>query len=485
MGAATFLIVSCQLFFILTGYALQAVLGRYLGPSDYGLFGIIYSILLIMETVFFSPISRGVTKYVAEDDTAALSAMRDGYKVMLGFCAALCAISFFGAPVIAGLLKDPQLTRHIKVFAILLPGAALFRVPLAVLNGQCAFGRQAVTLILFSLLRLCLVVCFVLLGFSLYGALWGLLLSYWLCFVIGRFLCGRLRGARRSLWKELTVFALQVVLVYLGSMLIINIDLFFVKILLQNPIATGLYAAAGTIARSPASFFMPISIVIFPMVANSLARDATQKARKQIYDALRLTLLFSLPLAAVISATSTNLTSLVFGKQFLGSGPVLSLLIIGATLLTIELIFCTVIIAGGNLYFPLLVKFVLLTITVVLNLTLIPRYQMQGAALAVTITGLIGCALSGTYIAMRMKVRIKVPTLIKIVLVSALLFAGLRAASPAGVHLLIAYAAAAIVMTFLFIALKEIGLSDLAPIKNMLFGRLRQAPAEGETPEEP
>jgi stage V sporulation protein B len=280
------------------------------------------------------------------------------------------------------------------------------------------------------------------------------------------------------------LFAFQVVLVYLGSMLIMNIDLFLVKILLQDATATGLYAAAATIARTPASFFMPVSIVIFPMVTNALAHDATPKARKQIHDALRLTLLFAVPLAAVISATSTNLTSLVFGKQFFGSGPVLSLLIFGSTLLTIEVILCTVIIAGGNTLIPLLFKLMLLVVNVVLNCTLIPRYQMQGAALATTLTGFIGCALSGTYVFVRMKVSLKVSTLAKIALVSAILFGGLRIVSPSGVNLLIGYAVAMVVMAGLFMAVGEIRPGDLAAIKNRFLGGFRKSAADARAAEE-
>ena len=83
LARGTIYLMSAQLIFLISSYAVHFGLGRYLGPELYGTFGIILSLLTICR-VFVEPGTvRAISKYTAERKELAVAIKNQAIKIQI------------------------------------------------------------------------------------------------------------------------------------------------------------------------------------------------------------------------------------------------------------------------------------------------------------------------------------------------------------------------------------------------------------------
>lgn len=453
---------------MLSGCFLHAILARWLGPEQYGIFGIISAFIIMIEAILLGPVARGVAKFIAQNEESSRSIINGGLKTQGIISFTIFMIFFLCAQPIADLLNDSNLGQYIKIFSLLIPVSAFYFIYESALNGKKFFGKQAITGIIFSIVKVMAVIFFVYLGYGVIGAIYGLILADFIRLVIGRHFCRQLTSKGDFDQKKLNKFALQMVILSSTSVLLWNIDLMAVKILLKENLQTGLYVSAQTLARFPIFIFGPISMTLFPFIAKSISEGDKELTGKYIDRTFKYLSLLVIPIVLLVSATSSNLISLVYSKTYLPAAPSLSILIFGMAFITINKVTQTVIIAGSKPYVAVFIELLLVAISIFLNSKLIPMLGISGAAWATTITNLIGCVLSAGYVLWHYKALIEPVSVFRIVLASLVIYVIALASPSNGIFLFINYLGSFLIFLFLLFIFREISLEDVQLVKSFI-----------------
>ena len=80
-----YLMVS-RIVWIASGFAIHVGLGRLLGPEQYGIFGVIISLISVTYLVLGNGIRQAVTKYIASDLRLAGVIKTTGLKIQTILC---------------------------------------------------------------------------------------------------------------------------------------------------------------------------------------------------------------------------------------------------------------------------------------------------------------------------------------------------------------------------------------------------------------
>ncbi|MEA4901453.1 oligosaccharide flippase family protein [Desulfitobacterium sp.] len=144
----------------------------------------------------------------------------------------------------------------------------------------------------------------------------------------------------------------------------------------------GVYAAGYTIANTMTLFFMPISIVLFPVISKLWGEGKKEKVAAQITAANRWYLILAVPGAFGLSYLAKPIVDLLSTKDFAGGADIIFVLTLANLLYGVYQI---------NLYGALLIeKNLKLTgffamagvLNLVLNFAMVPAFGLQGAAWA-------------------------------------------------------------------------------------------------------
>lgn len=471
MVKGTLYILCGQAAFMLSGFILHALLGRSLGPELYGIFGILTSFLFIIERFFLGSISKGIAKFIAEKEESSRSIINYAIKIQFFFSLIIFFIFYAGAQQIAMLIGDSNLTEYFPMLSFLIMTSGFYIIYIAALNGTRAFNKQAAIWIVSSFVRILFVALLILAGYSLKGAIWGLVFAGILSSLITRHYCKHLTGKGIFNKKKLVGYSFKVIAFTFAMLFIMNIDLISVKVILKDGLATGLYTATLNLARIPTLIAFPISAVLFPLIVKSVSDNDGELAVKYVNRTLRYLILFSVPLAFMISATSKELITLVYGDIYSAGNPGLSILIFGLTFITISIVMNTVILAACKLVTVILFNFFLVSIDVILNFILINKFGLVGASIATTITGLIGCIFSMGYVFSYFPFTIKWNSFVNVLLSSIVVYFIALKYSFSGILLFPNYLVLYGIYFVMLLLLREIDSQDIKILKDVPFIR--------------
>jgi len=476
LAKGTIYLMSAQLIFLISSYAIHFGLGRYLGPELYGAFGVIMVLLTTSRVLVESGTVRAVSKYTAERKELALAIKNQAMKIQI-ILALIIFVSLFAlAPLIANLLKDSTLVSYIRFVAFFIPMSSLYAVYFGLLNGIRAFGKQAAVSIIYHVVKVLLVFTLVYLGFKLYGAIGGYLIAGVVSLIMARHYWiskdrDDIKIADNFEMSKIIKFAAPIILFSLAFNLVIGLDLLFVKAILAERAQAGFYTSAAALSKIPYFIFLALGETLFPSIAKSTSSKGNEElTRKYINQSLRYTLIFLIPCSFIISATSQNLISLVYTEAYLAAVAPLSILIFGLTFLCLFIILTTIITASGKPRVSLFMVLVLLLVNVLLNMTLVSIYGLAGAAVATTITGVLGVLIAGVYVYNRFHALINLLSLFKIVTASSIIYLIARSFSVSGMSLVGWYVGLLLVYFALLFIFREIREEDIQVTRSILSG---------------
>ncbi len=268
-------------------------------------------------------------------------------------------------------------------------------------------------------------------------------------------------------WRSLLLLSIPLMTSSMLYTLLRSIDLLMVKALIKDNLSVGLYSAAGNVARIGPILFLSLSSAILPSISFALKNKDLSLLQKYIKESLRYTALILFPFAAMVSATSSELSSLLYSNEFYLAGIPLKVLIIGSVFTAFFSILTTVAIATGNHKFAVYISLCLVPISVISGFLLINNFGLVGAALSTTITMFIGTMISLYYLTNKFKVKLQLLSLSKITLSSILLYFLSIHTSATGLLLIINYVVLGIIYLLLLLVLGEIQEKDVGRFKRI------------------
>jgi len=318
-------------------YLFHVVMSRALGPADYGILGVLLSMLTILSLPVV-PVNMVMARYSAQfwvtDRAWAVSSfLRRSWGIAVGYGAIVTLALWLFSSQLAAWLNLPS-NGLIWLLGITIITIALAAVGRGTLQGIQSYGALGVNMILEAALKLVGGVFLVQKGLGAGGAMASIGLGAGAAWVAGLIPLRSVSGLKQ---KDYPFFPWQEIIQYLGTVFVAtlcftaltNIDVIVARRLLPADQA-GYYVAASTLSKIILYFPGAIALVVFPKSVQELAlgRDGQNVVRQGVI----VVTWFSAAAVVAFFLFPKQLVTMLFGKAFLAVAPMIGWLGLGMSM---------------------------------------------------------------------------------------------------------------------------------------------------------
>jgi O-antigen/teichoic acid export membrane protein len=299
------------------GYVYHLLMGRILGPSEYGELASLFSIFYIIGIVPLSS-SIAITKFIS-----VAKNKKELYEIYRGVMSFMFRLSLILSLILA--IISPIISKflHISnIFSVLSLSLILFFNLLVLVNQATSQGRLNFFGFVFPNIisasgKLIFGLILIYLGYSVFGAMVAIAFSALLAFIVSfRFVkdIKTVNGISKFEIKPFLKYALPVLLQSLAFTSFFTMDLILVKHFLSAHDA-GLYAALSTLGKIIYFAVSPISSAMFPIISK-------RKSLGQNYSNIFIISLFATILISIVIVIGYYLLpnlaiGILYGKDYL------------------------------------------------------------------------------------------------------------------------------------------------------------------------
>ena len=459
-----------QAIVLLFGYATHVLIGRLLGPAEYGIYGVVLSIQTIFGMILTLGVPSAVSKFVAQDPQHAKSILSHALRLQLVISIGLSLLLALASPLIAFALHDPHLTVYVLFVSIIIFFQAFYPIYVQFLGGMHRFNAQAFLTSIYAIAKLAGALA-LLYFFSLYGALAGFAIGGIIAAFLGWYWTRNIPKTEGHAIhvRSFLSFAGTYAIILVGLQVLMSQDLFMVKAMLKNDVLAGYYNAAVTLSRISYMLLQSLSFVLLPSVA-ALTRPGADhdKAIQFIKDALRYLIILIVPSIVLASATSKGLVILFFSSKYIQAAPILTILMLGLGCLSFYLLLANIVAGAGKAKVGLYITGAMIITSAVLGMFLIPMYGLIGAAWQTTIAGALGLAALGIYTFKVFKISFPVRSTVNVCVATVCAVLPTYYWKVAGVALLGQYVVLGLFFIIILWIVREITEKDIAYAKSII-----------------
>jgi stage V sporulation protein B len=461
----TIYITISSIVFIISGYLINVWLGRYLGPIDYGRYGVITALMSIINIIITSGLTQATSKFISEKPKDTDKILKSSLYLQFFITLGLTALSFFLSFPLSIIFNDKDMVFFIQLSALTFPLYAFYAVYIDYYNGRHNFRKQAIMSILYSLFKLILIILLAYF-YGLVGTFIGLIIAPLISLIYG-FEFPDLRVEFFS-FKKILSFSSLLIGYSICFILLQSMDIYFIKALVNNNYAPGFYTANQNIAKIPIFLFISLATVAYPSISKNISSNLIKESRQLIFMMMRFILIMLVPSVLLVSLTSRQLIELLFTKAYLPAAPSLSVLIFGSGFITIFTLLAHIINGAGKPKTSFVTAVVGILIIGVFCYLLVPKYELLGAALATSIGSFISMVIAAIFVYRRFE------TLVSLRTVSKIIIAALLSCSFVGfmefplIFLPFVYIILFLLYLFILILLKELTRKDLEQVKGLV-----------------
>lgn len=393
---ASFWLIIAELVFNLSGYIIHSVLGRSLGPADYGRYGLIITFSTAVVVLIGRGVPVAMSKYLSEvrkqDAGTILSVRRTSAIVQTILVGGVTLLYFLLAPVFAKLLNDPSLTELFRLSSLIIPAFALASFYVYYFNGLHFFNSQSLIKFYRGISKTIFIIALALF-FKLPGAIIGHVFAPFSVFMLAFWLdpYKKSKPSKKPYvsWKKLLQFAWPITVFMIFYEVMISIDLFLVKALLRDDAVTGFYNAALTVGRIPFYAFYFLTIILLPKISESTSSKDASQTNEVMRSSMKFLFILLIPSVTLLSLFAESITRFFYGAAYTPAAQPLSLLSFGLGFLTVFYVLAFVLNGAGKNKLPMMLSIIGALMNGVLGFFLIKEFGVMGAAFTVGITSLI------------------------------------------------------------------------------------------------
>jgi O-antigen/teichoic acid export membrane protein len=381
-------------------YAFGVALGWYLSPAEFGVAGVVQSLLLIAGI----PVANGFSWAVAQD--VAISGLTA--KTRRRFRAAWVANMALGV-VIAGfvwgsyqigwLALGPDYMGPMSLLSLAIVLLAARSVIIGVVQGNRRFGQVAANQVGEVVIRFGSGLAMLWVGAGVTAVTGAFALGAGATALHSVWITRRERLWRGSGWIErgLAASSAPYFLSMLGVSVMLNIDILGLKLLSsasEGNEMIGFYQAAVTLARIPAYVAQALVLVLFAYAAEAKGTDTVCGLTAFAFAkrAIRAWSGVLVPVGLGLLLWPRAALGLLFPAAYQAAALSLQIAAVGATLLALVTLLSGVLQAAGDRHHPVFVIGVASSCQVLCLVILVPQLGAIGAALSLLTGGIVGVA---------------------------------------------------------------------------------------------
>lgn len=471
-----------EIIFNLSGYIIHSVVGRILGPADYGRYGLVVTLTTMVIILIGNGIPTAMSKYISEifETNASLVKKIKGQAVILQtiLIGSITVLFFLSAPLISRILGDPSLTKLFRISTLIIPAFAMASFYFSYYTGLHKFNIQSILKTIRSLLKVGAIIALAYL-YKVEGSIIGYALAAFLvfavAFIIDKFYIDRKLKERIKEednpvfdYKKLLNYAWQVIVFFLAYELLISIDLYLVKGILQDDYQTGIYNAALTVGRIPYYIFYALTVILLPVISKSTAEKNNEKTNQIIGQSLRIMVILLVPSVILMAQFARPIIRIFYSSQYIDAALPMSILAYGVGFLTIFYVMSFVMNGAGKTKVPMWISIFGVIFNAILNYFLIKKYGIVGSSIATSIASFITMWIMIYFLYKDFGVLMRAQSVIKIIFAGILTYI----ASLFFPKMEILFIVWSIILFFFYLfilyAIKEIKKEDFEIIKNII-----------------
>lgn len=372
----SFLLAVAGLLGNLLNYLFNVLIGRSLGPSLYGAFGSLMSITAII-LVLASGVQIVSAKYTSgfmvgkKEKIHSLFVVLNKKMAMVGLLVFLLFASL--SPFIAHFLKFPS---YLPILLLSFIFLIAFLVPVArgILQGLQKFFFLALATTLESGIKFFAALILLALGFSLNGAVLALILGAFISYVVVFFPLRKMLAQKQNQevlkTKKIKEDTVAVTLFYLGSTLLITLNIIFVKYYFP-PFEAGLFVSVSTLSLIIFYLISAVVAVALPQISQKFHEGGNHL--KILKEAIVLALIIGILIVSLYFLFPGGIVKIFFGQQYLMAAPYLGLYALSIIFYSLAQLFVTYFFAiqeNRPAYLPLVASGVFLVLLFFFHQTL-------------------------------------------------------------------------------------------------------------------
>ena len=384
-----------QVISLLLGMVNQILLGRFLGPGDYGLLNLGLSVIMIASILPVFGLGPGLVQFIPFNITLGrqdkvIGGIDFSFKFCLAVGALVSLVVFFLSKWIAiEIFHDANLEVVIKILCISLTFTAFYRLA----QGLPAGFRQPKyklynEFIIMKLLRIAVFLIAIFVGYKLLGALAAYIVAKLSASVGYLFIYYRrfypslnCKHKDRSAKRDLLSLSWPLFLTGFTALFISHTDKIVLGIYMTSS-DIGIYTAALTLASSVYFIHSSFRYLFLPTIAEYFAREDIPGIQKLFSSVTKWIFLLTFPVVIYLFFFSEDVIQLIYGGAFTRGYLALFILSVGYASIGITGLTGEILVATRRTRLNLLNEVIGAGSNVGLNILLIPRYGIIGAAIA-------------------------------------------------------------------------------------------------------
>ena len=387
-------------------YVYRIVIARHFGPEIYGLFSL--AVMILGWFVAFSSLglAQGLLRYIAlyrgeKKPNKIRFILKISIRTIL-FSTVISAIILFllSEFISINLFHNPDLIIFLRIFSILIPVNVFASIFLSVMRAYEKINWHTFIFnILQNILKLTALIVLIILGFKtnavifsyFLGILGVLIVSYFVCRykipeIFKRYTLQK--KIRKNIFRELFSYSWPVLFFGLLVGILYGIDSFVIGYF-RNAIEVGFYNAAVPIAlllSITPELFMSL---FFPLITKEYSKKNLLTIKQLSQQVGKWIFIINLPIFIIIILFPGIFISILFGKEYLVAENALRILSIGALFSSLTLVASNLILMVGKTKTILINLIGISIFNIILNIILVPRYGINGAAFSTMLSGII------------------------------------------------------------------------------------------------
>ncbi len=384
-------------FNIIIMFATSVVITRTIGADLFGKYSLSKSIFQVLAVFAVFGLNTGVvkltSKYNAQGDARSVKGtLLSGMAITLGLSAAVVLAILVLAPFLASRVFEnvDGIDLVLRVHFLGLPFFALMMIANSYTQGLKTLKYSAlVELIARPLIRLVVILFLFLIGLKLFAVVFSSIISFFLAALLAFYFARKIspfdfaKTPARMVRGELFVYSLPLVLARFMNVTISRSNTILVGFF-KDSTSTGLFGAA--IMLSP---FISLSLISFgkifaPVISELWEKGEHIELENTFKTVSKWILSLGYPVFLIIMLFSPSLL-LVFGPDFVKAGTTLRLLAVGQMINSAVGPAGSMLSMTGRQKLNMVNSIGLAALNIILNIILIPRHGIAGAALATTV----------------------------------------------------------------------------------------------------
>lgn len=389
-----------KIVFVLCTYGMHLYLGKNLTATEYGVVGVVISVITINYNFLSNGIRQTASKLLASEKYDEKKIVKTSILWQVLLCIALFLINFCGSELIARFMKASEMAPYIRLTAIMIPFTGIYFVCLGIINGLKRFIVEATIVTIYPMLRLSSVlfveffrddkVIGTIDGFML-AAVGGAIMSALMVVVYFSKMKKRDEVATIKNFLENTSSFL---VFFTCITFILNFDMIIVNALVEDSDQVGYYTGAVNFAKVSYYLLSAVYLVVLPTISSFYAKNKKEEARKTITTLLNFVLLFILPIVVIMGASIRSMLTSFYNPDYATISITALVLMwsqffIGLFVVVNMCISCT-----KNTIFPTILSIIVMIVDFALCFGLIKAFGIYGAAIGTFVAGGIGCIIA-------------------------------------------------------------------------------------------